>query len=596
MANRFAIANGDFGSTATWSTTAGGAGGASVPIAGDNAIANNRTVTITANVTCDNLYNDTTGSATAGGGFACSTAGVTITATIQRAHTADLLTISNASGTVTVVGDVYGRQSGTAAISSVIFSGLGTLDIVGNIYGPNNVPAGKTITVSAAGTCNITGNVTNTSSGVQAVVAITVTAAATVNIVGNIDGATLATSSGYTVSISAAATVNVTGSVTGYVSHAIFATAGNIYVTGTVTASATMSGIGITGTTATLYASGPFIVGSNGVNALFVPKWLWLSAAGATYMQVRTESTLVVRSLYTADSVGGNPAEADVREGTVYGPASELEGTLAVPAAASVGFGVPVDNTTGTASLTAADIRAALGMASANLDTQLSAIDTVVDSILLDTAEIGAAGAGLTALASAANLTTVDTVVDALKVKTDQLTFTVAGQVDSNALTGGLDAAGVRSAVGLASANLDTQLGAIDTVVDAVKVKTDNLPTDPADQSAVESAITAATSGLATASALATVDGIVDAILVDTDTTIPALINAVPTAAETWAHVIESGFTAAQVMRILSAVAAGSASGLENGSPSFTGLDGATTRVAGTYATGTRTVTTVDGT
>jgi hypothetical protein len=187
-------------------------------------------------------------------------------------------------------------------------------------------------------------------------------------------------------------------------------------------------------------------------------------------------------------------------------------------------------------------------------------------------------------------------VADGIKAKTDQLVFTVAGQVDSNALTGGLDAAGVRSAVGLASANLDTQLGAIDTVVDAVKVKTDNLPSDPADQSAVESAITAATSGLATASALATVDTVVDAILVDTDTTIPALINAVPTAAETWAHVIESGFTAAQVMRILSAVAAGSASGLENGTPSFTGLDGATTRVAGTYATGTRTVTTVDGT
>jgi hypothetical protein len=39
-------------------------------------------------------------------------------------------------------------------------------------------------------------------------------------------------------------------------------------------------------------------------------------------------------------------------------------------------------------------------------------------------ARIGAAGAGLTDLASAANLATVDTVVDAIKVKTDSLTFT----------------------------------------------------------------------------------------------------------------------------------------------------------------------------
>lgn len=60
---------------------------------------------------------------------------------------------------------------------------------------------------------------------------------------------------------------------------------------------------------------------------------------------------------------------------------------------------------------------------------------------------------------------TVDTVVDAIKVKTDQFVFTVAGQVDANALSGGggLDAAGVRTAVGLANANLDTQLASIKT-------------------------------------------------------------------------------------------------------------------------------------
>ena len=35
-------------------------------------------------------------------------------------------------------------------------------------------------------------------------------------------------------------------------------------------------------------------------------------------------------------------------------------------------------------------------------------------------------------LAAATNLATVDTVVDAIKVKTDSLTFTQAGQVDAN--------------------------------------------------------------------------------------------------------------------------------------------------------------------
>jgi hypothetical protein len=62
----------------------------------------------------------------------------------------------------------------------------------------------------------------------------------------------------------------------------------------------------------------------------------------------------------------------------------------------------------------------------------------------------------------------IKTVVDAIKVVTDKFRFTVTNQVDSNALSGGggLDAAGVRGAVGLASANLDTQLAALPTDAD----------------------------------------------------------------------------------------------------------------------------------
>lgn len=62
-----------------------------------------------------------------------------------------------------------------------------------------------------------------------------------------------------------------------------------------------------------------------------------------------------------------------------------------------------------TAPLDAAGTRTAVGLASANLDTQIAT------------------------LATASNLTTVGTNVTAIKTKTDQLTFTVANQVDSNA-------------------------------------------------------------------------------------------------------------------------------------------------------------------
>ncbi|MGV3486861.1 MAG: hypothetical protein ACO1RT_20770 [Planctomycetaceae bacterium] len=111
----------------------------------------------------------------------------------------------------------------------------------------------------------------------------------------------------------------------------------------------------------------------------------------------------------------------------------------------------------GGGGLDAAGVRAAVGLASANLDTQLAGINTNIDAV--DTS-VGAVATQATTIAGY-----LDTEIAAIKAQTDQFVFTVAGQVDANALSGGgsgLDAAGVRAAIGMASANLDTQLGAID--------------------------------------------------------------------------------------------------------------------------------------
>ena len=56
----------------------------------------------------------------------------------------------------------------------------------------------------------------------------------------------------------------------------------------------------------------------------------------------------------------GHPATGDVRYGVTYGPNNELTGTCRVPAPQSVAYGVPVDNTTGTAVITRDDVQAAV--------------------------------------------------------------------------------------------------------------------------------------------------------------------------------------------------------------------------------------------
>lgn len=111
-----------------------------------------------------------------------------------------------------------------------------------------------------------------------------------------------------------------------------------------------------------------------------------------------------------------------------------------------------------------ADASVVAGLIAA-VETKVDTIDTVVDAILVDTAEIGVAGAGLTninlpnqtmdiignitgnlsgsvgsvtgavgsvtgAVGSVTGLTASD--VAAIKAKTDSLAFTVAGQVDAN--------------------------------------------------------------------------------------------------------------------------------------------------------------------
>ena len=171
------------------------------------------------------------------------------------------------------------------------------------------------------------------------------------------------------------------------------------------------------------------------------------------------------------------------------------------------------------------------------LDTLIKDIPTVAE---FEARTLVAAGYGTAANQStiagyidtevAAILAAVDTEVAAIKAKTDNLPATPAAVGSAMTLTAAYDAAktaATQTSVNTIDDFLDTEIAAIladtnelqtdlvnggrlDLLIDAIKAKTDNLPADPADQSAVEAAITAATSPLATSAALDAVDNYVD--------------------------------------------------------------------------------------
>ena len=139
-----------------------------------------------------------------------------------------------------------------------------------------------------------------------------------------------------------------------------------------------------------------------------------------------------------------------------------------------------------------------------DVETKIDTIDSNVDAILVDT--------GTTIPATIA---TVDTVVDAVKAVTDNLPD--SGALSSLATASALSTVDtvVDSILEDTGTTIPGTIATVDTVVDGIKAVTDNLPDS------------GALSSLATASALATVDGNVDSVLEDTGTTLPATLSTI---------------------------------------------------------------------
>jgi hypothetical protein len=425
MALITSAASGNFNAGATWT-------GGIVPTVGDEARASTgHTITITANVSCTELSNDGTGIFTLNSGVTLTanvtsksttasrnclqfTAASPATATIVGNCTGGTVggatcVVNTTTGTINITGNVTGGTSAVAFAQGAVNLGAGTITVTGNLTGGSGSTSSAAQNVST-GTITVTGNLTGGSGSSS--YAVQNASTGTVTITGNITGG--AGSGAFGVNNSTTGTITVTGNVTGGSGSTAYgannASTGTITITGIATGGSTNGaegarnllggvlsvgrakgndfGIGSTGIVAGLgVGSGQTSVtrvkeieyGSRGMSPTSGPIYLDPDLTNVAIL-VNYPSGTGSKTLSDPNNTAGlSPAATDVRNGVVYNYGVNT-GSAYIPSAGSVAFGVPVDNTTGTAVLTPAEIRATLAVELARL-AQCSTVATTGDQI-----------------------------------------------------------------------------------------------------------------------------------------------------------------------------------------------------------------------
>lgn len=377
MANRYAVATGNWSNPAIWD-------GGTLPTSADTVRPNNFTVTIDQNITVLELFNNASAPAVSGGGFVLQD-GFIINATTIRANTATLITYSGT--TSAIINAAILIANNTSSVGTLIHSGSGTLTINGSINDTagNNTNGTYGVLVSGTGTLNVNGNIiggTNVVNFGTAQIALRVTNnLATVNIVGNLTGGPTSTPSGSNdaVRIESSGTLNITGNIIGSAVSNAF----GLRITGTNpfvnilsgTIQATSQSSGLVGGSTNLILFNCTIINTD-LMACNVGS-MKLSTTGSITWQFNTQNALVTKTLYDVNTLPTIPTVNNVRSGVSYASGA-LTGTLVVPPANAVTAGVVYDNgTIGTAQNTADSFLTALAASSDPLAVRLQNVATV---------------------------------------------------------------------------------------------------------------------------------------------------------------------------------------------------------------------------
>lgn len=355
MANYRAVATGNWSAGSTW-------GGGAVPpdAAGHNIYSNGFTVTIDQSVDVALITNAAITatfvgggtSAAVGGGFACSTTGLTLN-----------------------LGSI---GLGVTNVSTLTTSGNANPTITANIpAAPTALSAAIVFNNSSTGTIIFNGNINGGTAGFPGIIGLSNTSSGTVNIYGNLTGGTGNQSNAFSYAVnnaSASGTIIVnSGTITGCTSTTVsnsygiynpstgVVTLNNCIVnaslipainnpsTGSVTAincvftANSTANAYIAGASSVNRLSGTFINATNGLQAISASKWILFSNPTNAYFQIPLDGVNANSNIkyYTADNNLNQANPTDVRTGVSYASGA-LTGRLTVPAEGTVSKSVTV--------------------------------------------------------------------------------------------------------------------------------------------------------------------------------------------------------------------------------------------------------------